>query len=77
MDDTRRDSIRHIACQLEALRSELEDVLSDEKEYRDDIPENLWGSRQHEISDAACDTLDEAVDSLEDIIATLDEMTRV
>lgn len=76
MDQDRRDDIRHIACQLEALRSELEDILTAEEEDRDGIPEDLRGSRQYEIVDTACDTLDEAVDGLEDIVASLDELTR-
>ena len=74
MNKERRDSIWHLASQLEALRSELEDIQHAEEEYRDNIPENLQGSTRYEAADEACDTLGEAVDGLEDIITSLEEL---
>lgn len=74
MNKARRKSIQDVAGQLDTLKSTLEEIQSEEEEYRDNIPENLQGSARYEAADEACDTLGEAVDNLEDIITSLDEL---
>ena len=74
MNQARRTKIQDVSDQLEELKSALEDVLQEEEEYRDNIPENLQGSARYEAADEACDTLSGAVDGLEDIITSLGEL---
>ena len=74
MNKARRKNIQDVVGQLEDLKSALEDVLHEEEEYRDNIPENLQGSERYEKADEACDTLSGAVDGLEDIITSLGEL---
>ena len=74
MNQARRKKIQDVSDQLEELKSALEDVLQEEEEYRDNIPENLQGSARYEAADEACDTLSGAVDGLEDIITSLGEL---
>lgn len=74
MNKSRRNSIRHIAFQLEELKDDLADIQTEEEEYRDNIPENLQGSKRYEKAEEACDTLSEAADNLEDIITSLREL---
>lgn len=74
MNKARRKNIQDVVGQLEDLKSALEDVLHEEEEYRDNIPENLQGSERYEKADEACDTLSGAVDDLEDIITSLGEL---
>lgn len=74
MNKVRRKNIQDVVGQLEDLKSALEDVLHEEEEYRDNIPENLQGSERYEKADEACDTLSGAVDGLEDIITSLGEL---
>ena len=75
MNKARRKNIQDVVGQLEDLKSALEDVLHEEEEYRDNIPENLQGSERYEKADEACDTLSGAVDDLEDIITSLGDLS--
>ena len=76
MNKARRKSIQDVADQLEELKSTLEDIQGEEEEYRDNIPENLQGSKRYEKADEACDTLSGAVDGLEDVITSLGELAK-
>lgn len=74
MNKERRKNIQGIADQLEELKANLELIQEEEEEYRDNIPENLQGSERYEKAEEACDALSEAVDNLDDIIASLGEL---
>ena len=62
--------ISETMSKLEDLKSDVEDILAEEENARDNIPESLQDSECYEKSDAACDSLSDAVDALEDIIST-------
>ena len=49
---------------LSSIKSQLEDVLSEEEDSYDNIPENLQGSFRAEMSQEAIDYMEEAVDAL-------------
>lgn len=72
MNKARRKTLAEIADQLEALKGELESALSEEEEYRDNIPENLQGGERYERADEACGNLAEAVSQLEDVISSIE-----
>ena len=72
MNKVRRKNLQSIADQLEYLKSQIEDICSDEEEYRDNIPENMQGSERYEKADAACDNLSDAVDNLEEVIYSIE-----
>lgn len=74
MNKERRKNIQGIADQLEELKGNLELIQEEEEEYRDNIPENLRGSERYEKAEESCDALSEAVDNLDDIIASLGEL---
>lgn len=48
MNRIRRKALRELQDQLEALKGQLETLSDEEAEYRDNIPENLWGSELRE-----------------------------
>ena len=72
MNKARRKTLAEIADQPEALKGELESALSEEEEYRDNIPENLQGGGRYERADEACGNLAEAVSQLEDAISSIE-----
>lgn len=74
MNALRRKRLAEILSSVEELKSELEDILSDEEEYRDNIPENLQGSTKYEVADKACDSIQSAIDSLDE---TTDYITEI
>lgn len=48
MNKIRRKNLQSIIDQLEELKGSLEDLQSEEEEYRDNIPENMQGSERYE-----------------------------
>lgn len=74
MNKERRKNIQDVVEQLEGLKTTLEELQGEEEEYRDNIPENLQGSERYEKADEACDALNDAVNSLEDIISSLGQL---
>lgn len=72
MNKVRRKNLQSIADQLEYLKSQIEDICSDEEEYRDNIPDNMQESERYEKANEACDNLSEAVDNLEEVISSIE-----
>mgnify|MGYP002703753094 FL=1 len=78
MNKQRRKQISEVISRVETVQAELESLLDDvqgimdeETEYRDNIPENMQGGDRYEMADNACseleaahETLDNAKDSL-------------
>ena len=73
MNNERRKRIDEIISSLEDLKSQIEDVLLEEEEYKDNIPENLTSSERYMKAESACDNLDNAAVSLDDITNYLEE----
>lgn len=73
MNALRRKRLARISDQLEILKAELEDLLQDEEEARDNIPEGLQESPIYERADKACDDLQAAIDSLEETLSSIEE----
>ena len=73
MNKNRRKSLQSIMASIESVKCELEDVMSEEEYYRDNIPENLHGSERYAKADEACDALSNAINYLEDAIGSIEE----
>lgn len=68
MNNTRRKALQSIIDKLDDLKFDIEILQEEEEDYRDNIPENLQGSERYEKAEEACDNLDSAVYSLEEVI---------
>lgn len=66
MNKERRDSIRLIIQNIEDAASGLEEILEEEEQSRDNIPENLQNSTVYEKAEEACDGLSTEIDALND-----------
>ena len=73
MNKIRRKNLQAVIGMIEDAKSTLEDLLAEEEEYRDNIPENLQESERYETADNACSCLDDAVNSLEEAICSIEE----
>lgn len=71
MNKPRRKQIDAIIERLNDIQADIEAVLDDETDYRDNIPENLQSSERYETADEACDYLDDAGTTIDDIIDAL------
>lgn len=72
MHKVRRKELQSIIDQLAESKSSLEELMAEEEEYRDNMPENLQGSERYEAADAACDAMQEAVDGLDEVISNIE-----
>ena len=68
MNKERRKALQTIVDQLATLQMQLE-----EKEYRDNIPENFQSGERYERTEEICESLSDAVSSLEDAASSIEE----
>ncbi len=68
MNKMRRKTLQEIYDIVADARDNLEMVMQEEEEYRDNMPENLQGSERYEKAEEACDNLDSAIRSLDEVL---------
>lgn len=73
MNKIRRKQLDELISQIEEIESDLEWLMEDEAEYRDNMPENLQGSERYETADSACDSMSYALDNLHDAIENIED----
>ena len=73
MNRIRRKEIQEVISKIEELYETVENIKSDEEDYRDNIPENLQNSARYDKADDACLMLEEAMDNLSEAMANLEE----
>ena len=71
MNNQRRKILNKIAEDIENLQYELEEVLDEERESFDNMPENLQDSDRGRISEEAIDIMEEAASALADVVDNL------
>lgn len=74
MKQSRRKQIENEINKMEEIKSNLEEIKSDEEIYFDNMPENLQGSIRGTASEEAIDILEEVIDSIEEAIEQLREI---
>ncbi len=74
MNKIRRKALNEVLAKIKEASGQLESIMNDEEEYRDNMPENLQGSERYDIADAACDAMQEALENLEDAISNVESV---
>ena len=74
MNKQRRKEISVVITKLENIKEELENILGDEQDYYDNIPENLQMSERADQSSEAIDIMEDVVSSIDDITNQLEEV---
>lgn len=81
MNNTRRKAISelsqktgNIKGEIEELMQEIESIKGEEEDYKENIPENLQGGDKYEVAETAIENLEEAYNSLDDILGTLEDV---
>lgn len=72
MNKQRRKQLDVIIGAIRIIRDDLESIMNEEEEYRDNMPENLQGSEKYETADNACEALYEALDELDEAIISIE-----
>lgn len=73
MNRQRRKALQDIIDQLEILRMQLETLLAEEEDYRDNFPENLQNSERYERTEAIRENLSDAVDEMEQAASDIED----
>lgn len=71
MNKTQRRLIANICDELQGAIDDLRNIVEQEEEKLDNMPENLWVSERYEMMDSEKDDIDQIADELEN---TLDEL---
>ena len=74
MNKQRRKEIQNAIKLLDGVKEQLENILSDESDYFDNMPENLQGSSRGEESENAIDIMEGVIDELDNCISNLTEI---
>lgn len=74
MNKKRLSSISDVITNLSALNDRLEEILFEEQETFDNMPENLQVSANGERSESAIEILEEANDNLNEVIEMLTDI---
>ena len=67
MNAKRCGELEKINEQIGDLRTQLEDILADEQEYFDNMPESLQGSERGQASENAISDIECAISDLNDV----------
>ncbi len=73
MNNARRKELNEALELIYQAQDIINSCKDDEEMYRDNMPENLQGSEKYERADEVIDTLQEAVDGLDEVIGKVEE----
>ena len=74
MNKARRKKISEILEQLEGLSVEIEEVMNEEQEAYDNLPESIQYSERGENMEGYISSLDDAMNYVSDAISSLEEI---
>lgn len=75
MNKKRRRQIEKIRELLTDCREELNDVISEEEECLENIPESLQGSERYGESEEFLDLMNDALSNIESAVDSLEEIS--
>lgn len=73
MNNKRRKILEEISGLLSEAYAKLDEVVEEEKNCFDNIPENLQGTERYERTAEIVELLNDAYSNLEDVINAIDE----
>lgn len=73
MNNVRRTKIKTLLEALEGLQDTLQEILEEEEESKDNVPESLQGSERYERAEEICSNLSDADDAITEAIDCLTE----
>jgi hypothetical protein len=71
MNAQRRKRIGEIIILLEGIKTDIEAVQEEEQNYYESMPENLQAGDKGQVAEAAADSLQQAVDEVDNAINSL------
>ncbi len=74
MNETRRKKLRSIVHQLENVQGDIENVLDEEDEARENMPESLQETDRYTTSEEASEAMDMSIDSIGEAISAIEDI---
>jgi hypothetical protein len=62
-----KETIDNVCDLINNFISDIQSILDDEEDYKENIPENLQNGYRYQESEMSCDNLESAIDELENI----------
>lgn len=73
MNKFRRKALDALIERIDDIYSELDALADEERDYRDNMPENLQNSERYEAADNAVFSLEDALDNLDSAKSSIEE----
>lgn len=73
MNRLRRARLQGVSESISELIGTLHDIRDNEENYKENMPENLYGSERYEKAVDAIEQIEEAIDLLEDASGSVEE----
>lgn len=77
MNKNRRKRIADLRERIDIIKNELEEVMEEEQDARDNLPNNLQDSEKAEKMDDTIGSIEYAIGNLEETIKNLDEAVSI
>lgn len=74
MNKERRQRLRETVFRLREAKTKIEEVIEEEDEARDCIPENLQESVRYQESEECSSSLEDAVESIDEAISSIEDV---
>ncbi|MEM1046506.1 MAG: hypothetical protein AAGL24_10155 [Pseudomonadota bacterium] len=71
MNKARRKAIDAIVARIDELKADVEIIRDEEQDYFDNMPEGIQDGEKGEVAQSAIDSLDDAVNTIDDIVESL------
>lgn len=73
MNRLRRARLQSVSDTVAEFIGTLHDIRDNEEDYKENMPENLYGSERYEKAEEAIDQISDAIDSLEEATELIEE----
>lgn len=73
MNKLRRKALNALIERIDDIYSELDALADEERDYRDNMPENLQNSERYEAADNAVSSLEDALNNLDSAKSSIEE----
>lgn len=73
MNNIRRKQLEKLLDQLDTIYNDIENIQSEEQDAYDNMPENLQDSERCQNMEAAIESMDSALSSIDDVRDYLEE----
>lgn len=74
MNNKNRRKIDNVIVALESIKDDLDYLLDEESDKRDNYPENLYNTETYEQIETACDNIESSSSLIEEAMSLLEEL---